>query len=203
MYSSANNLKELTRDNINEILSGKRIEKETTDIIIKYLIAMNKEGFITFESQPISHTVHKNPNRIWINRAYINGFYPSDKIAFLIRDLKKINKDIVISETYLRQNGNDELLLWNFTKNDNLGGKYYPMSLSLQENSTFKYETGYSGNISTPAIRDDYMENFNDNLLYDIYINGISLIQIWSKNINDDIFPIVLECLKSTNQSFL
>jgi len=202
MYSSSNNLKELIRDNINEILSGKRIEKETTDIIIKYLIAMNKEGFITFESQPISHTVHKNPNRIWINRAYINGFYPSDKIAYLIRDLKETSKDIVISETYLHRNGNDELLLWNFNKNDYLKGKYYPMSLSLEEDSTFKYHEGYSGNISSPAIREDYMENFNDDLLSDIYENGISLIQIWSKNINDDIFPIVLECLRSTNQLF-
>lgn len=74
------------------------------------------------------------------------------------------------------------------------------MAMSYDSKGKIKYYSGYSGNITTPAIREDYMENFSDELLEDIYDNGISLIQIWSRNIKDNIFPTVLTALRNVNK---
>lgn len=63
MYVTSHNLIKLKENNIKEILSGDRIEKETTPELIEYLIDMNKEGFLTFESQPaeaIYYKINKN-----------------------------------------------------------------------------------------------------------------------------------------------
>lgn len=190
-----NSVEELQADIIQKISSGYQIDKETAPIL-NHLIEINRWGFITFESQPaMSEPLYGNS--IWIKRAYVNGLYPRELVPYLASRLITTNPNIIISETLLHQTPQkDQLQLYNFRDTDRETSVYglYPMAES-HENGKIKYFDGYSGNITTPAIREDYMEDFNQNLMRDIYNKQMSLIQIWSRNINDNIFPLILSVL--------
>ena len=188
------NVSALRQQTILDISTGKRIEDETTPIILDQLLEMNYLGFITMESQPAN--TYYIGDSIFKNRSYVNGFYPHHLMDHFVDQLFYLNSNIIVSETILDPHGYDKVIVYNFTKDDEqiVFGKY-GMSMSIRNNN-IRYITGYSGNVHTPAIRDDYMEDFNHSLLNDMYHKRISLIQIWSKNIDDDIFPIIVEALK-------
>ena len=198
--SSINSLGDLETDIISKISSGYHIEPETKPIL-KDLLAINDRGFITFESQPTG-TSHYG-NRIWKQRAFLNGFYPRRLVPYLAGQLIQSDPDIIISETLLNPDKRDTLQLYNFRKSDRQNNVYglYPMAESI-ENECVKYVDGYSGNITKPAIREDYMEDFNDQLMQDIYDKGMSLIQIWSRNIETNIFPLIVDSIQIVDDTY-
>ena len=203
---NVNSVEELQVDIFNKISSGYQISQETAPIL-NYLLEMNRLGFITFESQP-AESKPLCSDIIWKKRAYVNGLFPRQSVSYLASRLITANPNIIISETLLnRPPKKDQLQLYNFKDTDSKKTEgiehgdrensiygLYPMAES-HENGTIGYIDGYSGNITEPVIREDYMEDFNQNLIRDIYTKQMSLIQIWSRNITDNIFPLILSVL--------
>jgi len=178
-----------------------------SDPIIEYLIDINKTSFVSFESQP--HSIIRCNNDVFMQRAYINGIYPKDKISKLCQYLPK---GIVLSETRLDNNGD---VLYVYGRNDYETPlvsrlevyhpeipdvcyipELYPMFLNTVQNEV-RWVRGYSGNVIKPQSRDyikDFLFDFSSELTNDI-IRDYSLVQVWSENIEDLLFPILLNCL--------
>jgi len=193
MEISANNLVELKRKVIAAI-SNNRLEEES-DIILDELILINQLGLITTESQP--HTVKDIGLYLWTQRAFLVGFFPNKLMFNFVNKLTKINPDILVSETILNPDG-DELVLWNFEQMDYdfaVKGRY-PLHMKTSYNGNIENLEGFTANIKRPSLRDDYMENYSDFLLEQLYSNHYSLIEIYSRNINDNLFDDIIEVLK-------
>lgn len=177
-------------------LTSHNVEEESESILPE-LITINQLNFTTFESQP-TELSRISRDMLWRKRAYLNGIYYRELLPCLVEQLLSLDPDIIVSETLLNPNGVDTLQLYNIRDEDydNAVWGLYPMAESYTKNHT-EYHQGYSGNISKPAYREDYMDDFNDDLLEDIYNNKFSLVQIWSRNIKTNIFPIIIEALEN------
>lgn len=168
-------------------LTVDKLDKESTPIV-DALRDINKMGFISFESQLAKTTSH------WKNRAYINGIYPK---RLLPKFLQLLPKGIVVSETQFDSKSGDKLFLHGRTDfTTPLVWDLYPMSLNGRNNKSIWVE-GYSGNVVHPSSREyinDHFFPFNNKLVSEIECN-YSLLQIWSENIDDPLFPTLLGAL--------
>jgi hypothetical protein len=191
------------KDYILRYIREGHLDKESTPIV-EYLIGINETSFISFESQPYTSTIYDNGT--FIQRAYINGIYPKDKILQLVQHLPT---GIVLSETRLNTN-KDTLHIYGRTDYMTpLVSKFlvhhpgiaytkelYPMFKNVT-NTGVKWIRGYSGNIINPQSR-DYITNlffeFNEELTAEI-IRDYSIVQIWPENIDNILFPTVLNYL--------
>lgn len=192
-----------TVEELKTYILNRLIDDETIPILSN-LIKINKAGLITFESQPSEcKSLEDLQNFKVYTRAYLNGLFPRNLVISLATELIKLNDKITISETVLHDNiKNDHLNLINFIQDDiPLVYGLYPMIciISDQNVQTNKIEwlSGYSGNVTYPMCREYIIDHFFEvphKLTLDI-INEYSLIQIWSRNMDDDIFPTILQAL--------
>lgn len=212
-------LKSFQEQNIEKIKSGDMIDRETIPIV-GYLLKMNINGFITVESQPYKVEISHNKSKI-ISRAYVNGFYPSFAVNNLVAELINLDPSIIVCETiYLNKNGNKNgndlisrksylkrLQLYNVTEEDLIFAKesiekddfstdtniYYPMSEHIVDEKSF-FLSGYSGNLTLPNV--DYINDDGgygaDKKHSDQVVKNMSLIEIFSKNINNALFPTIV-----------
>ncbi|CAH6419807.1 Hypothetical protein HVR_LOCUS888 [uncultured virus] len=183
-------LTELNKSIINDLTAGTRLHDET-QLIINDLIEINKLGLITYESQP--HTIERKV----IYRSYLNGIYPKILVPYLATLLINADPEIIISETILTDNrDNDKLQLYNIRDEDYnmLVYDLYPMSYYYTEDKIWIPLSGYSGNMRYPS-RDWYFKDYDDDLMKEI-INNMSLIRIWSRNLKSDIFTIIINALE-------
>lgn len=196
----------LLKQYILQHIQGGYLNPESTPII-SYLIAINETSFISFDSQPYSNT--KYDNTVFIQRAYINGIYPKNKISSLVQSLPK---GFVLSETLLNKDG-DILHVHNRNDYDTplvsrlevqhkdlpdtlYIPELYPIYKTINEDEV-KWIRGHSGNVINPESRDyitDLLFRFSDKLTNEI-INDYSFVQIWSENIEDPLFPTLLDCI--------
>lgn len=187
-------------------LIDKKIDDETIPILSN-LININKAGLITFESQPSECKSSEDLQNFKVyTRAYLNGLFPRNLVILLATELIKLNDKITISETVLHDNiKNDHLNLINFIQDDiPLVYGLYPMICIISDQNVqtnkIKWLSGYSGNVTYPMCREYITDHFFEvppKLTLDI-INEYSLIQIWSRNMDDDIFPTILQALHNT-----
>jgi hypothetical protein len=136
----------------------------------------------------------------WIQRAFLIGYFPGELMSLFVNKLVEINPNILVAETVLSPKG-DELRLWNFQPSDDLiaiNGKY-PLSMQVYNNGEIRYHAGFTASIKRPALRDDYMENYSDSLVEELYANHYSLVEIYSRNINDELFQNIIRTLEFIN----
>ena len=183
-------------------LNSDSLEDETLPILSD-LRSINELGLTTFESQPCDPKSRTyNDGSFWVQRAYLNGMYPKDKISKFAGKLQQTNPNIVLGETILHTNPmKDTLRLYNF-KNDGIPllDGLSPMACCV-ENGNINWHDGYSGNVDHPMIReyiDDYFFEFSPELINEI-VENYSMIQVWSQDINDNIFRDIIQSLKSMN----
>lgn len=182
-------------------LYNRQVEDESIPIL-HLLIQINQLGLITFESQP-SDAISQvfSDGSFWSKRAYLNGLFPRKLVAKLATALHGLNSRIVVSETVLNEDpSKDHLNLFNFTKdNVPLIHGLYPMARCCNGNEILNWYSGYSGNISFPMLREYIHDHFFQvplELTQQI-VGNYSLIQIWSQNINDNIFPTISQALSN------
>ena len=193
-------VKEFATYIMNSLTNMNLIEEETLPILSE-LIEINSLGLITFESQPVNlMSAIFSDTSFWVQRAYLNGMCEKHKVGKLATKLFEINPNIVLGETVLNVDPKkDRLQLFNF-KEDGIPLKsgLYPMACCV-ENTNINWHDGYSGNVKHCMSReyiDDHFFEFPSELIHEIVPN-YSLVQIWSQNINDNIFPTIVRALKS------
>lgn len=200
MDNEVSDLQDL-KSRVIEMILNDELDDES-NIILKELLEINQLGLITTESQP--HLTKKFGNYNWIQRAFLNGFFPHQLMDIFINKLIDINPNILVAETILNPKGKkyDKLVLWNFQDYDYdiiVDNNYYPLHMQLFNNGKIVYHSGFTGNVVRPALRDDYMENYSDLLLEQLYDNNYSLIEIYSRDINDELFKDIIKALKYLN----
>src|SRR5579862_33533 len=192
MEIRANNLRQLKDGVISAIKNGK-LEDESNSIL-GMLLEINQLGMITTESQP--NTTIRFQDYMFVQRAFLVGFYPHHLMMVFVNKLTEINPDLIIAETILAPYG-DGLSLWNFKDEDYkiVDNNQYPMYVEVYYGGNVRYLTGAIGNIKKPAYRGDYMEFYSKSLVEELYAGQYSLIQIYSRNINDKLFGDVIKAL--------
>lgn len=176
-------------------LKDKQVDSESLPILDD-LIKINEWGLITFESQPSTRgKVKFFDGSFWSQRAYLNGLLPRNLVARLATMLHTLNDNIIVSETVLSTDpSKDYLNLFNFSKdNVPLIHGLYPMATCTKIDQTIEWHDGYSGNVTGPMCReyiDDHFFVVPPELQHEI-VNSHSLVQIWSKNMSDNIFPTI------------
>lgn len=181
------------------------VEDETL-LIRTELIKMNQLGLITTESQPYKIQEYnisqnfandqnfENPNFIWIQRPYVNGFFSKSTVSKLVTNLLLLSGDIIISETRYYSNKEPELYVYGDQPDDynNLIKGLYPMAVISRTNGLWEHVNGYSGNMINPNI--DYLEDLPEETQVSIK-NRCSLINIWSRIFSQTLFGVVVEAL--------
>lgn len=179
-------------------LQNAEVDRESIHIL-HYLIDINRLGLITFDSQPADSMLVFSDGTFWNKRAYLNGLFPRQSVAKLATLLFSLNNKIVVSETVLQNDpAKDYLNIFNFTRDSvPLIQGLYPMSKWTNPDTTVQWHEGYSGNINHPMSRKyivDHSFILSRELIREIPGN-YSLIQIWSQNISDNIFPTISAAL--------
>lgn len=167
------------------------------------LSIINSLGLIPFESQLVEISKIYTDGYIYRYRSYLNGLFPRKFVAKLATQLYKINDKIVVSETVLHPDHKDydpkdHLNLYNYNRDGiPLKDGLYPMSLVTSLNHSTQWYSDRSGNVKYPMTREyitDYFFYFSPELTNEI-VGTHSLIQIWSTNISDNIFPTIVSAL--------
>lgn len=173
---------------------------DESNIILDKLYKINQLGLITVESQPY-HFRNVEDMYFLVKRAFLNGLYPHNLVNYFVQELLKINPNIMVVETILNPKGEkyDTLKLWNITSKDYdivIDGSY-PLGKQIFKNGIVKYFNGFTGNLEGPADRDDFMENYSDYLVQELYDNNYSHLEIFSRDIDDELFDDIIGALQN------
>ncbi len=168
---------------LNDLVVRFRLDPETIPIL-GLLYQMNFLGFITFESQPyrVSYL---------ILREYVNGLFPSKLVPIFVSLLQDTDPNIIVSETKLLTNKKKELKIHGDISGVTLKFGFYPMA----ETKGGSPVEGYSGAVSGPAETEIYFEDFAP-ILTKQFEEKMSLLQIWSRNLEPGIMKSVVKILK-------
>jgi len=197
MEASRNDIEQL-RECMLSSLSHIHIDSNN-HAIMGDLLWIHNFGLTILDFAPYSISTDKDTGQFWISRAYLNGIMERRLVCKLAKELCQENNKIVLSETVLRDNCEDDYLnLYNFTEdNVPLINNLYPMAYSPNEHGG-KWLLGYSGNVMFPMSR-SYIASKSPFPDLDKSLSGkYSLIQIWSQNIDDILFKDIMHAITCT-----